>query len=353
MIFNNNRVSALGEVEVEIPVKESFLGMGVLNFIQESYNDELEVFTAAILSDINEAEEEKVIDAEYTEKEDKGEDKGSKKNFKEFVAQAQAKIEKLMKDLIAWIKGIIDNVMAKIEKAHVQYNEKFCKDAQDKASKTTLVVPAKCFKEVKGVDKYISEVFNDVKKAGSLAEKGGESELESLKKIQEVVAKMSVKDFLDKSMVAGEGSADAIFDRHIEIVKGARASIVAAKKDLKEIQAEATKIYKAAKKAGKDNSDKEAAHTKVQAASVYQGICKKFAHLVVSILNKETSTAKKVVIECLKGKAKEEAKNEEFEFDVEYFEALSESMDFELEMAVEDMSPVVEEELPVETTEEE
>ena len=149
MIFNNNRVSALGEVEVEIPVKESFLGMGVLNFIQESYNDELEVFTAAILSDINEAEEEKVIDAEYTEKEDKGEDKGSKKNFKEFVAQAQAKIEKLMKDLIAWIKGIIDNVMAKIEKAHVQYNEKFCKDAQDKASKTTLVVPAKCFKEVK------------------------------------------------------------------------------------------------------------------------------------------------------------------------------------------------------------
>lgn len=52
MIYSTNRTASLGEITCD--VNESYFGIGAMSFMEESAQDELAIFEAAIKSDIDE-----------------------------------------------------------------------------------------------------------------------------------------------------------------------------------------------------------------------------------------------------------------------------------------------------------
>lgn len=328
MIYSTNRTSSLGELSVD--VNESYFGIGAQTFYEESAQDELSMFEAAIKSDIDEV----LI----------GESASELQTLNEgFVQNAVNKIKEMMKKFIAWCQAVMRSAFAKLSSLIVRDNAKFAKLASKHIAtmknKDKFKYTGKIVQDVAGV----TGLMNDFSKAAestvkainveSITVDGAESKI---KEVEEDV-KLFTKENLMKEFT--KEVTDAGFD----IVKGQIDVLDAlSKKSIKDLKDGFNKaikganevIKKVSKMEGKDNAEKEKIAACSKLASAYKTNTQKMLVAMMGLIKALAKIARGVVARAMGATPK----NEGVEFDEELNEALIEAVEYEYDEALEEMS---------------
>lgn len=328
MIYSTNRTSSLGELSVD--VNESYFGIGAQTFYEESAQDELSMFEAAIKSDIDEV----LI----------GESASELQTLNEgFVQNAVNKIKEMMKKFIAWCQAVMRSAFAKLSSLIVRDNAKFAKLASKHIAtmknKDKFKYTGKIVQDVAGV----TGLMNDFSKAAentvkainveSITVDAAESKI---KEVEEDV-KLFTKENLMKEFT--KEVTDAGFD----IVKGQIDVLDAlSKKSIKDLKDGFNKaikganevIKKVSKMEGKDNAEKEKIAACSKLASAYKTNTQKMLVAMMGLIKALAKIARGVVARAMGATPK----NEGVEFDEELNEALIEAVEYEYDEALEEMS---------------
>ncbi len=328
MIYSTNRTSSLGELSVD--VNESYFGIGAQTFYEESAQDELSMFEAAIKSDIDEV----LI----------GESASELQTLNEgFVQNAVNKIKEMMKKFIAWCQAVMRSAFAKLSSLIVRDNAKFAKLASKHIAtmknKDKFKYTGKIVQDVAGV----TGLMNDFSKAAestvkainveSITVDGAESKI---KEVEEDV-KLFTKENLMKEFT--KEVTDAGFD----IVKGQIDVLDAlSKKSIKDLKDGFNKaikganevIKKVSKMEGKDDAEKEKIAACSKLASAYKSNTQKMLVAMMGLIKSLAKIARGVVARAMGATPK----NEGVEFDEELNEALIEAVEYEYDEALEEMS---------------
>lgn len=328
MIYSTNRTSSLGELSVD--VNESYFGIGAQTFYEESAQDELSMFEAAIKSDIDEV----LI----------GESASELQTLNEgFVQNAVNKIKEMMKKFIAWCQAVMRSAFAKLSSLIVRDNAKFAKLASKHIAtmknKDKFKYTGKIVQDVAGV----TGLMNDFSKAAESTVKAINVESitvdaaeSKIKEVEEDV-KLFTKENLMKEFT--KEVTDAGFD----IVKGQIDVLDAlSKKSIKDLKDGFNKaikganevIKKVSKMEGKDNAEKEKIAACSKLASSYKSNTQKMLVAMMGLIKSLAKIARGVVARAMGATPK----NEGVEFDEELNEALIEAVEYEYDEALEEMS---------------
>lgn len=328
MIYSTNRTSSLGELSVD--VNESYFGIGAQTFYEESAQDELSMFEAAIKSDIDEV----MI----------GESASELQTLNEgFVQNAVNKIKEMMKKFIAWCQAVMRSAFAKLSSLLVRDNAKFAKIASKRIAtmknKDKFKYTGKIVQDIEGV----TGLMNDFSKAAegtvkainveSITVDGAESKIKEIEEDVEIFTKESLMKEFTKEVT------DAGFD----IVKGQISVLdVLSKKSIKDLKDGFNKaikganevIKKVSKMEGKDNAEKEKIAACSKLASAYKTNTQKMLVAMMGLIKALAKIARGVVARAMGATPK----NEGVEFDEELNEALIEAVEYEYDEALEEMS---------------
>lgn len=328
MIFNTNRTMSLGTIDVD--VNESYFGAGALNFMQENAEIELELFEAAIKSDIDEV----LIGESSYEIEALNEG---------FVKSAANKIKEIMKKFIEWLKAIIKSAYAKLSQITVKDNVKFCKIARAQLRKNDEIkYKGKLIKDngtdIEKIKKQVDSlkmIWDKVKTSDDISELNKvKDEVESKKSSFKNI--YSIEALEKEAFTEGEGGADLV-ERHIKFLESmAKDKLKKINKTCKEFEKFASKIASDAERDANKNDD-ESKKNKFSALSTIASAIKEIGQLTVSnqlsILKKEIKVARAVVASAMRG-----SKNEGVEYTDELVDAMIETTNYELDEALEEMS---------------
>lgn len=328
MIYSTNRTSSLGELSVD--VNESYFGIGAQTFYEESAQDELSMFEAAIKSDIDEV----LI----------GESASELQSLNEgFVQNAVNKIKEMMKKFIAWCQAVIRSAFAKLSSLLVRDNAKFAKLASKHIAtmknKDKFKYTGKIVTHVDQISTFIGTFGKtcdslvtavDVK---SIDEKSVDSKI---KDVEDLAAKLT-KDKLIPDFT------EEVTDAKIDIVQGQiKVLDVLSKKSIKDVKGEFNKAIKGAndvikrvsKMEGKDDAEKEKIAACSRLASAYKTNTQKMLVSIMGLIKTLAKIARGVVARAMGATPK----NEGVEFDEELNEALIEAVEYEYDEALEEMS---------------
>lgn len=334
MIYSTNRTTSLGDMTVD--VNESYFGVGALSFMQENAQDELALFEAAIRSDIDEV----LIGESVTELEALNEG---------FVNSAVNKIKEMMRKFIEWLKAVTRSAYAKLTQLLVRDNEKFIKIATKQLSTMknykNFKYSGKALKFPKNTDTEtplskvngIKDIYNTVKKESSkekIEELKGEAEtlvkefneLDVRKQFQETC----VEDVTDEGI--------DLVQKHLDILKDkTKKDLKKNKKTLIDLENDAKKIAKEAEQAVKNEKDEDA-KAKLSAlasiANMYKSCAQKHVSDELYLTKQNAKIARAVVAKAMGATPK----NEGAEYDEELINAMIESIDYEYDEALEEMS---------------
>lgn len=328
MIYSTNRTSSLGELSVD--VNESYFGIGAQTFYEESAQDELSMFEAAIKSDIDEV----LI----------GESASELQTLNEgFVQNAVNKIKEMMKKFIAWCQAVMRSAFAKLSSLIVRDNAKFAKLASKHIAtmknKDKFKYTGKIVQDVAGV----TGLMNDFSKAAEATVKAINVESITVdaaeSKIKEV--EEDVKLFTKESLM--KEFTKEVTDAGFDIVKGQIDVLDAlSKKSIKDLKDGFNKaikganevIKKVSKMEGKDNAEKEKIAACSKLASAYKSNTQKMLVAMMGLIKSLAKIARGVVARAMGATPK----NEGVEFDEELNEALIEAVEYEYDEALEEMS---------------
>lgn len=340
MIFNTNRTTSLGEATTEVEVNESYFGAGSLNFMQESAEDELALFEAAIKSDIDEC----LIGESATELEALNEG---------FVQNAAKKIKEMMRKFIEWLKAVTKSAIAKLTEIVLKDNVQFCKSARKRISSmknySKFKYSGKALADTTPIDfKLVEESMRAYESAWKDAENAKTAE--SLESIKAEIEKQK-KEFEEKLEKIDEGlTVDAenegldFVEKHLKFLEGAcKEDVKNIRKLAKEAEVKAAKFVRDAEKAEKSNKEEdEAAKNRLsvmaEIARLLKETCQKDMSVAMSVLKKRIKVARAVVTKAMGASPK----NEGFEYTEELIDAMIETANYELDEAFEEMSEGVE-----------
>lgn len=328
MIYSTNRTSSLGELSVD--VNESYFGIGAQTFYEESAQDELSMFEAAIKSDIDEV----MI----------GESASELQTLNEgFVQNAVNKIKEMMKKFIAWCQAVMRSAFAKLSSLLVRDNAKFAKIASKRIATMKNKDKFKYTgKIVVNVDVF-SSVMNDFSK-----ESDGAVKAIDVKAITQEKADSAIKDMEDvledltKENLVKEFTKE-VTDAGFDIVQSQIKVLEAlSKKSIKDLKGEFNKaikganevIKKVSKMEGKDDAEKEKIAACSKLASAYKTNTQKMLVVMMGFIKTLAKIARGVVARAMGATPK----NEGVEFDEELNEALIEAVEYEYDEALEEMS---------------
>lgn len=343
MIFDTNRTKSLVEesveTEMEVELNENYFGAGTLFFMQESAEDEMMLFEAAIKTDLDEVAIGESADELAALNEG-------------FVENTVNKIEELMKKFIEWLKGITRSAIMKLMQYLARDNAKFCKEARariknvpegfkyaGKALKSTK------FESVEDLDAAFDELdklWDKVNKSPATKETA-ESVKKQLEEKRAAIQKAKKEKNFDAVNVYQEenGTLKTVEDHLDYLEKTAKEKVKELNAKCKKYESKANGYVKEAKAAAK-KAKKEDSETRDQAAvavAVANEI-KKVAQMTIDeemrAIRKMISISRAVVAKAL---AKvPAAKNEGVEIDEELISAFIEAEEYELESTLEEMS---------------
>lgn len=328
MIYSTNRTSSLGELSVD--VNESYFGIGAQTFYEESAQDELSMFEAAIKSDIDEV----LI----------GESASELQSLNEgFVQNAVNKIKEMMKKFIAWCQAVMRSAFAKLSSLLVRDNAKFAKLAskhiatmknKDKFKYTGKIVVN--VDEFSGIMNDFGKESGDAVKAidvASITPDKADSEIKDMEEfLKDLTKENLVKEFTKEVTDAGFD----IIQSQIKVLE------TLSKKSIKDLKGEFNKAIKGAnevikrvsKMEGKDDVEKEKIAACSKLASAYKTNTQKMLVVVMGFIKTLAKIARGVVARAMGATPK----NEGVEFDEELNEALIEAVEYEYDEALEEMS---------------
>lgn len=328
MIYSTNRTSSLGELSVD--VNESYFGIGAQTFYEESAQDELSMFEAAIKSDIDEV----LI----------GESASELQSLNEgFVQNAVNKIKEMMKKFIAWCQAVMRSAFAKLSSLLVRDNAKFAKLAskhiatmknKDKFKYTgKIVVNVDSLSSL--MNDFAKESDNSIKAIDvkSITPAEADSAIKATDEIlQDLTKENLVKEFTKEVTDAGFD----IIQSQIKVLE------TLSKKSIKDLKAEFNKAIKGAnevikrvsKMEGKDDAEKEKIAACAKVASAYKTNTQKMLAVMMGFIKTLAKIARGVVARAMGATPK----NEGVEFDEELNEALIEAVEYEYDEALEEMS---------------
>lgn len=328
MIFNTNRTTSLGDIDVE--VNESYLGAGSLYFMQENAEIEMELFESAVKSDIDEC----LIGESASELEALNEN---------FVKNAANKIKEMMTKFIEWIKAISKSALAKLAQFIVTDNAKFVRIAEKRIitmkdtkdfKYTGLVI-----KDPKKVNmEKITGVTDALKKAWAAAGGDGATVEATKATIADLKKKLLEDNTADPNFEKVENKGFDIVQGHVDFLKKAsREQIKEIDKSCKEFMKFANDIIKESAKKEKENKD-DAKKEQLAAMSVSAAGIKEIGQTIINkelaLLKKLVKVARAVVTKAMGATPK----NEGFEYTEELIDAMIETANYELDDMLEEMS---------------
>ena len=338
MIYSTNRTASLSD-DITVDVNESYFGLGALDFMQENAQDELALFEAAIKSDIDEF----LI----------GESADELTALNEgFVQNAANKIKELMRKFIEWLKSITRSAIAKLSQLLVRDNEQFVKMAKTRISKMPnpgkFKYSGKALKLSDEKDKIENGLKSKVEsikaKYDKAASESSKEQLESLKsdvdKLVEEFNALNVREDFNKQCVYDASDEGIGFvEKHLKVLEGAsKKDLKGIKDDLKKFEKEAKDLAKKAEaKAKKDEKDEvEKVRLSVMAsiANSYKTCAQKYVSDSLYITKQNVKIARAVVAKAMGATPK----NEGFEFEEEFIDAMIEDANYEYDEALEEMS---------------
>lgn len=335
MIFDTNRTMSLGTIDVD--VNESYFGAGALNFMQENAEIELELFEAAIKSDIDEY----LIGESTYELEALNEG---------FLQNAAKKIKEIMTKFIEWLRAIMRSAYAKLTQIFVRDNEKFCKEAEKriitmknsdkfKYSGKAIIAPVSVsFKFFDNQLDILRKLWNDASSKDTIDGNMDGAIDECKKKIDEEINMEKLeKAFFTEVEDAGLSTVNGHL---IYLKKRTRDNLKSIKDNNKNFEKFANDIIKKAKELEKKSNDSDDDNKKNK-ASALASIASFVKSEGQSIINAEMSLIKKLnkVARTVVSKAMGATpKNEGFEYTEELIDAMIETSNYEIEEAMEEMS---------------
>lgn len=337
MIYSTNRTTSLGDITVD--VNESYFGAGSLDFMQENAQDELELFEAAIKSDIDEC----LIGESASELEALNEG---------FVQNASNKIKEMMRKFIEWLKSVMRSAIAKMSQIILGDNAKFVKQAR----KMLVTMKNKSDFKYSGKALDLSKLNTEHKaeadardKFNSLYVKAKEAKDEpAIKSVRDELEKAKEafkdadmrKDFDENVLITVEDKGLDFVESHLKVLEDyGKKDLAKIKKEMKEAENKAKKIAKSAEDASKkyskdDENEKNRLALMAECASAYRSASQTFTKDALYILKKAISVARSVVTKGMGATPKHEG----VEYTPELIEAMIETADFELDEALEEMS---------------
>lgn len=337
MIFNTNRTMSLGDT-IDVDVNESYFGAGALNFMQENAEIELELFEAAIKSDIDEY----LIGESVYELEALNEG---------FIQNAAKKIKDIMTKFIEWIKAITRSAIAKLTQFIVRDNAKFCKIARKRIASmknyNKFKYTGKAIKNINGLN--LNELKENLDGMWSFWDKVKASKdvpnidqiKADIKEMKEEYEKDNSIETIEKDIFYDEDNGDLkLVEEHLKFLESAsKDELKKLNKVCKDFETKASKIVNDAEKAEKDykgEDEKEKNRLAVMAAiaSAIKEAGQYGINSGLTILKKSIKVARAVVTKAMGASPK----NEGFEYTPELIDAMIETTNYELDEALEEMS---------------
>lgn len=347
MIYSTNRTTSLGDY-FTVDVNESYFGAGSLDFMEENAKDELELFEAAIKSDIDEC----LIGESSYELEALNEG---------FIENAVNKIKELMKKFIEWIKGVSKSIIAKLSNLILKDNVDFCKKAKKmlvtmknkgnfKYSGKALDLSKMTSNSDIATDKnnnvenseysLYKNIMDNVKNEKYDVIEKYKNEFEEIKEVLEK-NKVSVSDILNELVIDVTDQDINFVYEHINILESySKNNLQEIKKNLKASENNAKRIAKQADNVIKNTKDtkeegkRELLSLAADVAAFYKKSVQQLRKDNLKLLKKIISVARTVVTKAMGVyQVKENA-----EYTDELVQAMIETADFELDEIFEEMS---------------
>lgn len=330
MIYSTNRTTSLGDMSAD--VNESYFGIGAMSFMEECAHDELALFEAGIKSDIDEV----MI----------GESGSELAALNEgFVQSAAAKIKEMMKKFIEWIAAVTRSAFAKLTQLIVRDNAKFAAAAKKKIitmkNKDKFKYKGKYLKGI-DIDTDIQHVVDDTESVKKLFDDikdkdSAETTKKALEDMKDAADKLSVSDAM-KELVAETDNGDIkLVENHLKMLEAlGKNKMKELKKQMDEARKDANDIAKKADKMLREanDQDREVASTKAEAAALYKAYVQKTISFKMGLIKAQAKVARSVVAKAMGATPK----NEGFEYDEELTDAMIESVEYEYDNALEEMS---------------
>ena len=345
MIFDTNRTKSLIDVEeaveteMEVELNENYFGAGALFFMQESAEDEMMLFEAAVKTDLDEV----VI----------GESANELTALNEgFVENTVKKVEELMTKFIEWLKGITRTAIMKLTQYLARDNAKFCKEARKRIQNvpndfkyTGKALKSTKFESVEDLDKFFDDMDKlwDKVNVESGTKESAENVKAELAEMREAIQKAKkAKNFDEVNVYQEENGTLKTVEDHLDYLeKTAKDKVKDLNAKCKKYEAKAKAYVKEAKaNAKKAKKEDTAVRDQAAVAVAVANEIKKVAQMTIDeemkAIRKMIAVSRSVVAKAL---AKvPAAKNEGVEIEEELMEAFIEAEEYELESALEEMS---------------
>ena len=341
MIFDTNRTKSLVEesTEMEVEVNENYFGAGSLFYMQESAEDEMMLFEAAIKTDLDEVVIGESVDELTALNEG-------------FVENTVKRVEDLMKKFIEWLRGITRSAIMKLNQYLVRDNAKFCKEARariknvpDDFKYTGKALKSTEFESVEDLKNAFTELYNLYIKANSAnatKETVEEVKADVAKRLEEATKNKKAKNFDEVNVETIENGTLKTVEDHLNYLeKTSKDKLKSLTARCKRYESTANDLVKEAKKYAKI-AKKEDPNARNQAALLVEiaNAIKKVAQITIDeemkAIRKMIAISRSVVAKALvKVPA---AKNEGVEIEEELINAFIEAEEYELESALEEMS---------------
>lgn len=305
--------------------KPSNSSFDMMEFMQESAQDELAIFEAGIKSDMKEVR----LVSEGAELEALNEG---------FIESAKAKITSMMKKFMSWLDSVIKTVLAKLNNLVVRDAEKFVATASVELKRrdtSDFKYSGKALK-VRNINAADSQ-FDAVEKklSEALSKITSNSSVEQLKAANEALGndkENSKRDMLGELVEEVENEGIAFVMAHLEVIKNSAEEVKALKKLADGYKKDAQKIIKSLKSSKDDASEeaKKEINEKISLVSKYKTLCQKYITKRIKVVKGKIKVARAVVTKALgKTKSVKESTVAEYngeEFFVEFSEELTDSI---------------------------